>query len=283
MRFVATLAASASLVLAGVAHAQSLVQPERIGEQIDAPSARIVEQLDAPLPLALRLRDAQAREVALGSFFGTRPVLLVLGYYRCPQLCGLLMHGLLEALHDAKLGADDVRIVGVSIDPQDTPDSAAERQRLDLSYARFLAQSDASSRMPDLTLLVGTQTDIALLAERVGFVFERRETGDDPQDAQRFAHAAGIVVATPQGRISRTLMGVRFDADELRRAVSDAAQQRIGEPASAFALLCAHVDPRLGRHSAAVLDGIRAAAGLGAAAFAAIWWRRHRRANGAPR
>jgi protein SCO1/2 len=255
-RAVVCLASSALLAAAGA-----------LAQTPAAPQARLEERPGAMLPLDLALRDAQGRDVRLGDFFGSRPVVLVLGYYGCPQLCGLLMHGLLEGLREAALGPADVTIVGVSIDPDDTPASAAARERADRAYARFLS----ASAEPDLHLLVGAPAGTARLADRAGFVFER---GDD---TQRYAHAAGVVVVTPQGRIARDLLGVRFDAAELRLALADAAAERTGEPASGFALLCAHVDPRLGRHSAAVLGGIRALAGFFAAGGLALAWRHRRR------
>jgi protein SCO1/2 len=231
------------------------------------PEAQFVQHVDAALPLALPVVDAQGRRVRLGSAFDSRPVILVLGYYRCPQLCGLLMHGVLEALYTGGLPRDDYRVVGVSIDPQDTPATALARQRADRAYADFLLGDAPHTEPIDLRLYTAAPADIARLAREVGFRFTPT-AGDDSGDsgAARFAHPAGIVIATPQGRISRYLMGVRFDAGTLRTALQAAADGRTGaaagEPADGIgqrlALLCAHIDPKFGRYDGAVMQGMRA-------------------------
>jgi protein SCO1/2 len=268
-----------------------------------APDAGIEQHLAAPLPLALRFVDSRGAAVKLGDYFGDRPVLLVLGYYRCPQLCGLLMHGLLEALHDSQLARADYRIVRVSIDPADTPASATARRDVDLRYAAALESSGAAAQPAPLALelLTGTPAPIAELARSVGFRYSATGGGDVAPEAQReagadgravrvdstgstdaaalarFAHGAAVVVAGPDGRISRYLMGVRFDPHELRLAVVDASAGRIGSWTDRIALLCAHVDPRLGRYSAVLLDGMRAFGIALVLLLGAVLWRLHRR------
>ena len=243
------------------------------------PRAEFVQHLDAALPLGLPFVDAAGRRVRLGDYFGDgRAVLLVLGYYRCPNLCGLVMHGVLEALAASGLPRRAWRIVGVGIDPQETPADAAARQRVDLDYAAHLG--GAASEAPlDLHLLVGAPPAIAALARQVGFGYARDDGAgardDEPGRASRYVHAAGFVVVTPQGRISRYLYGVRFDARELRLALDAAAAGRIAGPVDRLLLLCAHFDPAIGRHSGAVLNVVR---GVGLALVLALggWAWRHR-------
>jgi protein SCO1/2 len=230
------------------------------------PDAKFVEHVDAALPLQLQLTDAQGRSARLGDFFGTRPVILVLGYYRCPQLCGLLMHGVLEALDTSGLPRDDYRIVDVSIDPQDTPATARSREQAYRGYADFLVGADAHPPPLDLHLFTASAPSIGALARTVGF---RYQPAHDASNGARFAHPAGFIVATPQGRIASYLMGVRFDAGALREAVKAAADGRTastGGPAVGsvlsrpIALLCACIDPKNGRYNAAVMQGMRALA-----------------------
>lgn len=253
----------AALALALHAGAQVLGTPK-------PPPAGLAPQPGATLPLDIPLVDSDGRVLHLGDFFGgSRPVLLVLGYYRCPQLCGLVMHGVLDSLHASHVARDDVRIVGVSIDPQDTPATARSRLAADLGYARFLAQGERGAPLPDVHLLVADATSIVKLTHRVGFTYSAADGG-----GARFAHPAAVIVATPEGRISNYLMGIRFDAYSVTRALADASGSRVGSVGDQIALLCAHVDPHWGKHSAAILESLRVAGVLGALALAAWCWRR---------
>ena len=245
-----------------------------------APRAGIEQHLDAQLPLDLVLADAQGRSVRLGDYFSAgRPVVLVLGYYSCPNLCGMLMQGTLEALQASGLPKASYEVVAVSIDPLDTPATAAARQNVYADYAAFLHTSRPLAAAPAAPqLLVGTAASTALLAQRVGFVYQ-----PDADDADagvsaahapsRFAHAAGIVIVTPSGRISRYLMGVRFEPQDLRLALVEASSGRIGTLADRIALLCAHFDPTRGRYSADVMNLLRVLGVLMVLALAGFAWR----------
>jgi protein SCO1/2 len=161
----------------------------------------------------------------------------------------------------------DSRVVAVCIARLDPRPTGRARGRADRAYADFLL-GDAPHDAPlDLRLYPAAPADIARLAREVGFRFTPT-AGDDSgvSGAARFAHPAGIVIAPPQGRISRYLMGVRFDAGTLRTALQAAADGRTGaaagEPADGIgqrlALLCAHIDPKFGRYDGAVMQGMRA-------------------------
>jgi protein SCO1 len=157
------------------------------------PQAAIVQQLGAELPLSLPLADANGRATTLGHELGGTPVLLVPGYYSCPELCGLVMHGLLEAVHRSALEPGAVRIVRVSIDPQDTPATAAAARSRDLAYAKFLG-----GPAPDLHLLVGSAANTAAIARAVGYRYET--VGADQragEPAAGFAHPADVVLVQP--------------------------------------------------------------------------------------
>jgi protein SCO1/2 len=229
------------------------------------------QHLGAALPAALRLVDAQGRAVRLGDYFEGVPLVLVLGYHRCPNLCGLLMHGVLEALAGSGLPRSAYRVVVVSIDPDESAGDARARREVDLHYAAFLADGRATAPLR-LQRLVGRAPDVQALAQRVGFDHQRDASSGDV--ASRYVHPSGFVVVTPQGRIARYFFGVRFDATELRRALDDAAAGRTGTLTDRLLLLCAHFDPRLGRHDAAVMWMLRTiglALALGLVLYA---WRR---------
>jgi len=216
------------------------------------PPIDFVQRIGARLPLDLPVRDARGQATRLGAQFGgARPVLLVLGYYTCPNLCGIAMHGLIEALHATALPVDDYRIVGVSVDPQDTPASARTRAGVYDGYARFVFDD---RNAPSSHLLVADAGGIDALAARVGFVSTRMA---DAPASSPIAHPTGVVVVTPQGRVSRYLFGVRFDADELRLALVEASAGRIGGFSDRVRLLCAHFDPAIGLHSEAAMNAAR--------------------------
>jgi protein SCO1/2 len=237
-----------------------------------APAASFTQRLNGGLPLQASFTDSTGRPIRLGDEFATGgnapPVLLVLGYYRCAQLCGLLMQGLLEAAHSSGLPPTAYRIVFASIDPDDTAADAAVRRRVAIAYARFL---DPGAPPPAIDLLVGPTASVAALARSVGYAYQAAPASPGPVapglPSARFDHPAGIVVCTPDGRVSRYLMGVRFGPGELRAALVDAGGGRIGSVTERLALLCAHLDPRLGQWSQAVLLGMR---GLGIATMVLI-------------
>jgi protein SCO1 len=262
------LAASATIAFIGRARAQALALPP-------APVARIEPRPGAALPLHMELLDEAGRRVRLGDYFGAgRPVLLVLGYYRCPQLCGLLMQGLLEALQGSGVPRRDWRIVGISIDAQDTPTTARARRELDLAYADFLLGAQSADAPLDLHLLTASAQELRALGTQIGYVSHAIPDEDARAAGARFAHPAAVIVATPGGKVSRYLMGIRFDAAELKVALADAAGDRIGGISSRIALLCAHFDPHVGRYSGAVMTGARIGGLTLAAALAGWCWRR---------
>jgi protein SCO1/2 len=282
MRRVGRLDVLRALVLVGALAAFSAAPACAAGAaraNDDAPVA-LTQRLGADLPLDSRWRDADGRSVALGDYFADgKPVLLVLGYYTCPQLCGLLMHGVLEAVQAAGPSARSARIVAVSIDPGDTPATARARLATDLAYASFLRRAtQARGPLPELHLLTGDAAAIDRVVADAGY---RIRLASDPSSDARVDHPAALVVATPHGRISRYLMGVRFDPLELGDALADARDERTGALSDRIALLCAHLDLALGRHSRAVLDATRGVTVLIVLALAAWCWRR--RGGAAPR
>lgn len=244
-------------LLAGPTFAQPLALPK-------PPQAGVDQRVGAPLPLALPFLDEQGRTVTLGDLFGRGPVLLVPGYYGCPELCGLVMHGVLDASSRLRR---PVPIVRISIDPRDTPADAASARARDLGYAHSLGGS-----VPQLHLLVGRADSAAQLARAIGYRWETTRLADAP--AARFAHPATVVLATPDGRVARYFMGVAFDPDEWQEAIDSAAGNRLGAVTDRLALLCAHFDPRAGLHTRAVMDAARAVGLLTVAGLAGWCWRR---------
>lgn len=229
------------------------------------PRAGFSQRLDARLPLDGVFTDDAGRAVRLGAYFNRAPVVLVLGYYHCPNLCSTLMDGVLEALSGVGLPPRAYRVVGVSIDPAEDAAMAARRKA---SFAPLLARAGG-----ELHLLTGRSPQIAALARGAGFSYSYDAA------SRQYAHPAGFLVATPDGRISHYFMGVRFAPRDLRLALVDASAGRIGSPADRLLLLCSHYDPATGRYTPAVMTLVRGAC-LAVLAALALWmWRARRTTN----
>jgi protein SCO1 len=208
-----------------------------------APTAGFVERLDARLPLEAAFTDDSGAQVRLGRYFTQRPVVLVLGYYQCPNLCSTLMEGVLHTLAGMGLPRDAYRIVEVSIDPNETAALAARKKA---SYQPMLGRQGG-----ELHLLTGAPAAIAQLAASTGLHYEY----DDK--AKQYAHPAGFLIATPDGRIARYFAGVAFTPQEVRLALVEAASGRIGAAVERLWLLCAHFNPASGRYSLAAMGAVR--------------------------
>ncbi len=247
--------------------------------QAATPAVPAFEQrLGATLPPGLRLVDAAGAVVDWRALAASgRPIVLLPAYYRCATLCGTVAHGALEALADTGLAPDTWRLLLFSVDPHDTPADARVLQAVYADYARWARPQAYGAHPPDLRLLTGAAADSRALARAVGFDWQAAGAPAAPGAPPDYAHPTGLVVLTPQGVVSRYLLGVRFDARALRSALVEAADGRIGTPAEHLLLACAHLDPLAGRHSATVLALLRGV-GLAALGLLGAWVWRHRRA-----
>ena len=195
----------------------------------------------------------------LGDYFGQTPVVLVLGYFECPNLCSTVLDGVLEGLVQAGVPGDRYRLLALSIDPREGPREAKGRLA---AYRSLLAPGTAAH------FLTGSGEATARLAGDGGFPYAW-----DPEMGQ-YRHPAGFLVATPEGRISRYFPGVRFDPRDIRLALTEASAGRVGTLSDRLLLLCSHYDPRAGRYTVPVMAAVRAVC-LGLALGLGIWiWRR---------
>ncbi len=246
MKAVATVRDRAAWLAAALAVCQLAVASTR-AEQRPGAVARLVDQvgidqhLDAELPLDLPLIDESGRPVKLGQYFGRTPVVLVLAYYRCPMLCTEVLNGLLKSSQAIPLVlSDDYQIVTVSIDPHETPELAAEKKR------RYVGMYRRTGAAAGWHFLSGSAESVSKLADTVGFRYVY-----DPRSDQ-FAHASGIMVATSGGRLSRYFYGIDYPPNDLRLALVESNQGRIGTLADRVLLLCFHYDPQTGRYGLAI-------------------------------
>ncbi|MGH7803468.1 MAG: SCO family protein, partial [Candidatus Binatia bacterium] len=214
--------AAAAIVLAATsfAHAARPKALEKVGFD---------QKLDAVVPTDVRLRDETGREIRLADALAGKPAILDFAYFRCPMLCPVSLWGLAASLKTLSWSAgEEFRVVTVSIDPADTPAAATETKRKHLDhYGRAGAESG-------WRFLVGDEGEVRRLADAVGFRFARDErTGE-------YAHAAGVVFLTPEARVSRYLYGVEPTPRDLRLALVEAADGKIGGLTEQLLLLCFH-------------------------------------------
>jgi len=227
----------------------------------------IDEHPGAQVPLDLVFTDQDGRRVALGDLVdGSRPVILNLMYMKCPMLCGLIGQGLVDALEQMKLTAgDEFRVLSVSFDPTDTPTMArAKRQE----YLREYGRPGAAQGW---TWLVGDEPEIRALTEAVGFEFRWN------QARQEFAHAAALVILTPQGKVSRYLYGIQFPPRTLRLSLVEAADGKTGSTVDKILLFCFQYDAEAGRYGPAVRNLMKAGGLITVLAVGGLIWGLRRR------
>lgn len=229
----------------------------------------VVENLGQKVPTDLAFVDGHGRKVSVGSQLGRGlPVLVTLGYYRCPMLCNLVHEGLAKGLKSGGLTpGKDFLGLAVSVDPNEDPKSAVTNQ----SRLHRALGSEQPESWPFLLPTGGSDAAAAALAEAVGFKYKY----DDK--SKQFAHAAVAFVLTPEGKISRYLYGVDFKARDLRLAFVEASDGRVGTAFDRVLLTCFKYDPMTQSYTPYVFGFVRIGALLSFAALAvllAVLWRR---------
>lgn len=213
----------------------------------------------AELPRQDIYRDDTGRAVRLDELFARAPLVLVLGYFHCPNLCSVVRADLLQALGASGLAAGrDYSLVAVSIDPTERSTDAAAAKAKDL--ARF-PTPDASANWRFLT---GSMKSVQDLADAVGF-----HDRADPEQ-KKFAHPVGVIFVTPSGIVSSYLLGIGYQPDDVRRAVERAATGAIAPPASPILLLCYDYNPTTGRYTLAIMKILRLAAAITVVSIAGL-------------
>ncbi|MGH9913969.1 MAG: SCO family protein [Pyrinomonadaceae bacterium] len=207
----------------------------------------IDQKLNEQVPLDIHFRDETGREVQLGEYFKTgKPVILSLVYFDCPMLCTMILNGLTNSIEDIPYTAgQDYTIVTVSFDPREKPELAARKKAV---YLKRYGRPPAANGWYFLT---GDEDQIRRLTSAVGFryAFDER-TG-------QYAHASGIMVLTPGGKLSKYLYGVDYSARDLRLSLVEASENKIGTPVDRLLLLCYHYDPSTGKYSSIAMTAVR--------------------------
>ncbi len=206
------------------------------------------QRLNQQVPLDLTFRDEAGQAVRLGSYFGQKPVILSLVYYHCTTLCPLILDGLVKSLEGISFDlGKQFNIVTVSIDPREGPAEAAAKKA---QYVPRYARPGAEAGWHFLT---GEEPAIQQLTKAAGFRYAYDAKTDE------YAHPAGIVILTPQGRISRYFYGIDFSARDLRLGLIEADAGKIGNPIDQVLLYCYHYDPATGKYGLIVMNAIRLA------------------------
>jgi len=207
----------------------------------------ITQRLGESLPMDLVFRDEDGKDVRLGDLFGHRkPVVMVMAYYECPMLCTLVLNDMVKAFRPMNFSVGtEFDVITVSINPKDTPELARAKKE---NYLKSYAREGAASGWHFLT---GQDPAVHAVADALGFAYRFvPETGE-------FAHAAGIMVLTPEGRISRYFYGIEYSSRDLRLALVEAADGKIGSLVDEMMLYCFRYDPAVGKYSVVALSIVR--------------------------
>lgn len=222
------------------------------------------QHIGAAVPMNAPLTDADGRATSLAAITDGKPLLLAFGYYRCPNLCDLTLHAIASAAAGLPLRAGhDYAVTFVSIATEETAADAREAREM-------LVRMSPRGHAEDWHWTTAGPKSVAALTRATGFRYFK-----DPRDGQ-YVHPAGIVIVSPDGRVTQYFFGVDYDTHALRLALIDASKGRLGTVIDRLVLLCCGYDPSTGRYSLLV-SRIMIALGcafLLAMAFGALWLRR---------
>jgi protein SCO1/2 len=235
----------------------------------------IDQNLNAQIPLELKFKDENGQVVRLGQYFREKPVVLALVYYECPGLCDLILNGLTHTMEQVSLNVgSDYEVVTVSFNPKETWQLAQAKK------ANYIEKYQRAGAKEGWHFLTGDAASIKSLADTVGFHYKY-----DPINNQ-FAHASGIMVLTPEGKIARYFYGIEYKPRDFRLGLVEASANKIGSPADQVLLFCYHYDPTTGKYGMVITEVTRV---LGTATvlllggFVFIMIRRDRRSQIGPR
>ena len=230
----------------------------------------IVDRLGNSIDLNAKFRDEKGQSVQLKDFFHKgKPVILTLVYYECPNLCNFLLNGFVTSLKPLDwIPGQQFDVVTVSINPNETAALAAQKKE---SYLKAYGRPEASAGWHFLT---GDEAQIKKLADEVGFGFRY-----DPAEKQ-YAHSAGLFALTPEGKLSRILYGIQFEQKDLRLALLEASNGKIGTVVERLLLFCYRYDPHTRKYSVYLTKLMQVACGGMLVLFGGylvLFWRRQRK------
>lgn len=231
----------------------------------------ISQNLDAALPLETVFRNETGKIVPLKEYFGTKPVWLVMPFFKCTGTCPMMVEGMISAMHEPGLGYQigrDFEVVVISINPKETPEIATAKKQ------EYLSQLGLAGAEKSFHFLTGEEKDIRAVADSLGYKYVY-----DAKTGQ-YAHASATFMATPKGRVSRYHFGVSYKAKDVRLSLTEAGQGRIGSVAEKILLFCYHYDPQRNTYGLAVfrlLQVLGTATAIALGSFMVISFRRESR------
>ena len=207
---------------------------------------RFDQRLDQQLPLDAEFKDEQGATVRLGDYFGARPVVVAFVYYECPMLCNQILNGLVSGIGvlDQTVG-EDFDVVAISFDARETPVQAAAKK------ATYVDAYKRPGSERGWHFLTGDETTIKRVTDTAGFQFAWDAA------TQQFAHASGVIVATPEGKLSRYLFGIEYPPRDLKFALMESSAGRIGSVVDQVLLYCYHYEPATGTYSLVAMNAVR--------------------------
>ena len=234
----------------------------------------IEQKLGEQLPLETQVTDEDGRSVSLGSLFTNgRPAVLALVYYECPMLCNEVLNGLTGSLKGISLEAGkDFDVIALSFDARenDKPGLAKNKK------AAYLERYGRANAAKGWHFLTGSQASIDAITKAAGFSYRWDEKSN------QFAHAGGVMVVTPQGKMSRYFYGIDYSPRDLKLGLIESADSKVGSAADQMLLYCYHYDPATGKYGLQILSVVRLGAvltllGMGAMGF--VFWRRKKKVS----
>ena len=233
----------------------------------------ITQRLGEQLPLETEFKDESGNVVKLGQDFRTgRPVILALVYYECPMLCNEVLNGLTGSLKGISLEAGkDFDVLAISFDARENEKSGLAKNKKESYLTRYGRGAGAENGWHFLT---GSEEAIEAVTKAVGFGFVYDEK------TNQFAHAGGVMITTPEGKLSRYYYGIDYEPRQLKFGIMDSAQNKVGNAAEQLLLYCYHYDPASGKYGLSILRVLRIAGIamlLGMAGMMLVFWRRNKK------
>ena len=211
----------------------------------------IDQNLNHQIPLDLVFKDENGQLMPLRNYFGDKPVVISMVYFKCKSICPMSISETTKSLSRLPLvPGKDYNVLVVSFDPNDTPSEALQKKA---DYSKDFLHSGYGDGFHFLT---GTQQSITALTQAVGWKYN----WDEP--SKQFVHAAGIMVATPDGKLSRYFYGVAYAPQDVKMALLEASKHKIGSPADYILLFCLHYDAASGRYTLAIVNILKIAGTL---------------------